>query len=297
MLHNIQRVKNMYKVDVKRAEFIGSLISKIRDFIDLLEKNDPQYHAVSELVRHYGKELASIIVVANALISYQLSSRGEEYWSALSKWFIDRREKIKDINDIIENHIMFLKITNYNRMGLKHKIKRLQVFYNSSLAKNLVNSPLKFCNQLDKLVYMISKILKTDPTAKTVVFAGKMYYYFCLTCKAEISGEIPIPVDRRNSFLAITSCIVGCKNNTSTCVKELMTPKNREIVIEAWKIVSEKANIPLYKLDSFTWLLTGMIRQLKEPIKIYRTICSKYNYCREELREILKELIRCRGKY
>ncbi|ADI31209.1 N-glycosylase/DNA lyase [Staphylothermus hellenicus] len=288
----------MYKVNVKRAEFIGSLINRVRDFIDLLEKNDPQYLAVSELVKHYGKELASIILVANALISYQLSSRGEEYWSALSKWFIDRREKIKDINDIMENHVMFLKYTNYNKMGLRHKIKRLQLFYNSSLAKNLVNSPLKYCNQLDKLVYEISKILKTDPTAKTVVFAGKMYYYLCLTCEAEIGGEIPIPVDRRNTFLAISSCIVmGCRNNISTCVKELMTPRNRGIVIEAWKIVSEKANIPLYRLDSFTWLLTGMIRQLKEPIKIYRLICNTYNYCREELLGILKELVHCIAKH
>lgn len=289
----------MYRVNVERALFIGSLMNKIKEFVNLIEKNDPQYLAVSDLLKYIGTEKTAVIVVANALISYQLTSRGEIYWSALSKWFIHRKNELADIYEIMKHHIAFLESTKYNKLGLKYKIKRLQKFYTSNLSKILFNHPLKYCDQLDKLIIDLSRAMNASAETKTIVFSGKMYYYLCMASGINTGGEIPLPVDRRNSFLTITSCLVkGCRNKLSICIKELMSPRNRGVVIEAWKIVSKKANMPLHKLDAFTWLITGIIRGTdSSPDEIYKVICRKYNYCKKELLVVLKELTLCKDKY
>ena len=49
--------------------------------IEEIEKNDPMYQALVYLYEHLeNKEMFLPLIVANAMVCYQLSSNGESYW-------------------------------------------------------------------------------------------------------------------------------------------------------------------------------------------------------------------------
>ncbi len=287
----------MYIVDRERASCIGRLVKSISGFIDLLEENDPQYKAVIELVKNMGSGNAVVVIIANALVSYQLSSRGEDYWRGLAEWFSKYSGAyIDDLEKLYMIHRSFLENTKYNRMGLVAKIKRLGIFYHSIIAKNLYNNPFTYCGDLSRLVDQLARILNANRESKTIVFSAKMYYYYCRVHGRKVHGDIPIPVDRRNALLSLTSCIVrGCRGEFRKCVLELMSNKYRRVVIDAWKIVSIRSGIPMYRLDSLTWLVAGQLLTRKaDPLNLYKYYCANYGYCKDELKKLFIELVRCR---
>jgi DNA-(apurinic or apyrimidinic site) lyase len=286
----------MYMVDRGRASYIGKLVKSIRDFIDLLEENDPQYKAVIKLINDIGPRNAVVVVIANALISYQLSSRGEDYWLGLAEWFSNYKgTDISGLDKLYVIHRSFLEKTRYNKMGLAAKIKRLEKFYHSMIAKTLYNNPLTYCKDLSGLIDQLAGVFRASREAKTIVFSAKMYYYYCRAHGREVYGDTPIPVDRRNALLSLTSCIVrGCREGLRECVLELMSNKYRGVVINAWRIVSIESGIPMYRLDSLTWLIAGqLLTRGIDPLSLYKYYCVNYGYCKDELKKLLTELVRC----
>jgi DNA-(apurinic or apyrimidinic site) lyase len=287
----------MYIVDRGRASYIGKLVKSISDFIDLLEENDPQYKAVAELINNIGSGNAVVVIIANALISYQLSSKGEDYWRGLAEWFSKYRGvNIDNLEKLYMMHSSFIENTKYNRMGLAAKIKRLEKFYYSIVAKSLYNNPFMYCKDLPGLIDQLARIFRANRDSKTIVFSAKMYYYYCRIHGRNVYGDIPIPVDRRNALLSLTSCIVkGCREGLRKCVLDLMSNKYRGIVIDAWKIVSIESCIPMYRLDSLTWLIAGqLLTRRVDPLSLYKYYCINHGYCRDELKKLFIELVRCR---
>ena len=56
-----------------------------------IEENiDPQFQAVNYLYEHVDDDKFVPLVVANAIVSYQLSGKGEEWWWEFAKWFSSR---------------------------------------------------------------------------------------------------------------------------------------------------------------------------------------------------------------
>ena len=54
--------------------------------IEDIEKNDPTYQALEHLYLNLNnKEMFLPLVIANALVCYQLSNTGEEYWEEFAR--------------------------------------------------------------------------------------------------------------------------------------------------------------------------------------------------------------------
>lgn len=284
-----------FKINWGRIRELSNTIRGLEDLIDLLEYEDPQYKAVSRIVGVKGCRIAAVSIIANALISYQLSVRGEVYWSrfadTVSGWGGD------GLRGLYHIHRGFLENTPYNRMGLNAKIRRLETFYNSVLARELYLEPLRYCSDLGLLVDKLSRLYSSSRESKTLVFAGKMYYYMCRICDAgDIGGSIAIPVDRRIAYITLTSCLIRSNCiDLKKCSYELMKPRYRGLVIEAWNMVSKYTGIPTYRLDSLLWLLGRFISR-GSPYRIVDEIVKNYKSLekfRGKLLSLIIEFTKC----
>ncbi len=286
-----------YWVDRGRAVGIGRLLRDSWDLIYRIEENDPQYIAISGLIRRTSCGLAAVSVIANALVSYQLTSRGELYWSMFSEWMSGRGGS--SVYYLLQAHREFLLNTSYNRMGLEAKLKRLDKFYNSSLAEEIRSDPLKYCGRLEDLWGKIASTLNAEKQSKTIVFSVKIYYYVCRACGSSVKGDIPVPVDRRIAYVTLSSCLVrGCTGSLKKCSYDLMKPRLRGLVMGAWSIVSAESGIPGYNLDSLLWVLGRFIPGRRDYKTILDEVVREYPVLtsyREKLGTILKEFTRCRG--
>jgi len=203
--------------------------------VEKVEEADRQFRALKELYEEVkNPERFLKLVIINALLSYQLQMKGEEYWEAFSEFF----KKGKDIGDFQE----FLSV--YNRRFLSAKLKRFQKakrcveelfreFSVSDLGKNL-----------KLLVDYLSKCMGQKKEAKTVVFAAKMFMYgyrIVFGKYPEGLWEIEIPLDSR--------------------LKKVI-PTVRE-----WRELSREVNIPPIRLDALVWVPMGNLSPFPEDLK------------------------------
>lgn len=284
-----------YAINYKRVLELSRIIRSAGEIIDLLEENDPQYTAIRRIIDKHGCSYAALAAIANALVSYQLSTRGEIYWTRFAEHIAG--ESLTSIRDLYSVHRGFLALTPYNRIGLEYKIRRLHIFYNSILSSQLYHEPLAYCGMLDKLVSILARIYRVNVESKTIVFAGKMYYYVCKGCGVEdVAGNIPIPVDRRIAYVTITSCLVADKCiEPRRCSYNLMKPRNRHLVVEAWDRISRETGIPCYRLDSLIWLI-GRFIKYRDHGRIMREITRAYPFLQkhyDKLSMIVDEFTMC----
>jgi DNA-(apurinic or apyrimidinic site) lyase len=178
------------------------------------ERYDPQYQSVCKIVKKRG-ERALTLVAANAVVCYQLSSTGEQYWEELA----DNVDNITNVNDLVR----FLKRSKGNRRLLTQKIKRLHKF-NVHLSQHLTYEAV--WKTLGNL-YGLNK--------KTTVFAVKMFGYAkrCLTKqRTPFPHSIPFPIDSRAQRFAQ-------RFNISAHI--------------LFSTLSSKTSIPPLHLDSIIW--------------------------------------------
>ncbi|WP_457568562.1 N-glycosylase/DNA lyase [Desulfurobacterium sp.] len=202
----------------------------LKDIVNL-EKNDPQFKALSRLFEKYKANpvLFVKLVVINALLSYQLPMKGEYYW----KNFADFFSTCKDINDFPE----FLKRNNYRL--LKVRLKRFEK------ARKAVNEIFRSekdikdaMKNLKGLVEKLSKAMNQKRDAKTIVFAVKMFIYACRIMYNENITAPPgifIPLDSRIRSIS----------------------ENREF----WKKLEKETGIPLIHIDAVLWLSSENVKK------------------------------------
>jgi len=227
------------------TELLKFLKSFSKEEIKLLESQDRQYRALKELFSAVkDRELFLKLVVANALLSYQLQMKGEDYWEAFSRFFSE--------NPAPERFEEFLR--NYNRRFLPAKLKRLKKVITCIEKITKEKSILAFGNNLKELVRELSLCLNQKEDSKTVVFAAKMFMYgYRIATGKEPKGleEIAIPLDSRLSKI------------------------NRDK--KFWRELSAKSGIPQIHLDALFWIplkdlnlptdLREKIEKLRESVK------------------------------
>jgi len=160
----------------------------IKAILDL-EKKDPQYVAVCDVVKRHGEEVGAALAMLNALVSYRLAGKGEEHWQYFGRYFSQRK-----IVDICKDFLTYLERSPYLRIGVETRKKRILKIcrYRPNL-ENLVNT-----------LKEISELLNADSSQKTVVFSVKIlnYTYMCSRgVERPLPFEIPIPVDFRVAHL------------------------------------------------------------------------------------------------
>jgi len=248
---------------VSRVEAVADALSEIPlEAIESLELADPQYHAARLVAEVYG-EPGLAWIVANALVSYRLTSRGEEYWVEFANRLAEQKPPLSDIVGFFRQ---FLPSSRGNRMLIAQKLGRLQRALPA--LRRIASNPLEY-RDLTRLVQELSARLGSRPYEKTIVFAAKMAYYFFKSIGVEVEGEsIPLPVDARIALITSTSRIVY-----ESPARIVARPEN---VVKAWQMVSEKSSIPTIHLDAIIWLpAAGIDRIVRRDIEKAREKFAK----------------------
>ncbi|MCD6488351.1 MAG: N-glycosylase/DNA lyase [Desulfurococcales archaeon] len=272
----------MIDIVYERAKRVAETLSMFKeDFIVLLEKKDPQYHAV-KLLALKNPRVAAIVSIANALISYQLTGRGEDYWSEVGRYFVEKNivnpvELFLEFKDFLLNH------TRYNRRYVYTKISRLEKLWKSNLLNTLWENPTLYCRCQEKLLGELVRIYRQPWSAKTLVFAVKMYYYFCKARGLDVkpSQKIPMPCDRRICFITLSSGILYIKGaiitwNNIWGYVDLLMKKHRDSLVQAWFLVSKLSGLPAIYMDTIIWLLARFIMRGRSIEDIYKEFTRVY---------------------
>lgn len=235
----------------RRINDIATLFSSLGlDFFKDLETRDPQYKAISKL-RHIDPPVIPVMVSLNALVSFMLSCRGEDYWYEFSCYVMRNFHKVRSnisIKAIIDFLIDFLVVSKCNRRFLNMKIKRLLRIRSNPEAKRLMDINF-FLRDTLGFWKLLANLVGSKPESKTTVFSVKMYYYgirSSLNLDMVLPFEIPIPVDRR--IIRVTSACGLLKK-----------PKDVGWIRDIWSLIGKLSGIPPLHLDVLLWLISPYI--------------------------------------
>ena len=253
----------------ERIDEIVLLLRKLGlPFLKRLEERDPQFRALSSL-----KGICSRIVPAvaclNALISYMLTCRGEEYWLEFSSYlrreltgcYIEDKDYIK-ISNLIDLVIRFVRFSKCNKRFRKLKVARLRRIARNPEANMLLDTEF-FINNTTGFWESLAKLVGAKPESKTILFSIKMYYYglrSCLELDITLPYEIPLPVDIRIAKLTKACGLIDHIVNYRT-------------VQNIWGEISRLSRIPPLHLDVLLWRLGRYIDQ-----KDLWTIAKEFSY-------------------
>lgn len=209
---------------MKHQELVDFIREIGMDGARYIEENiDEQYSALVYLSKHLSKDIFLNLIVRNALVAYQLTSKGERYWWEFAEYFSENPES---------NMEEFLRNCKGNMKYRDIKIARLRKLNGYSFG-------MEFYRDMESLRNRLESILGT--TGKTIYFAVKMYGYGARIVSNEFIPypmSIPIPVDSR--IIKITQAL-GEKDT-----------------IEFWNGIAYQTDIPPLHIDSIIWpLLSG----------------------------------------
>lgn len=215
--------------------------------VRVFEDRDPQMLVAREVCGLCGTMCVAILTV-NAIVSYMLEVRGEEFWQALAN-HVRGRGCPKDHGEVVELIKSFT--LRYNRRFLNAKLGRLRRL---KACPQITDAALR--GDLRALWKSIASCLGSDREAKTVVFAVKMAYYGLRASgkHVEAPAEIPIPVDFRVARITYLSQMVDVKAEApSNAAQALM--RRPQVVRRTWYEVSRLSGIPPLNLDAPIWVI------------------------------------------
>ena len=215
------------------------------------EKVDLQFSALENLHKNLNDELFLKLVIANSIVSYQLSGKGENWWWEFSNYF----SKNPPTESIVKAYSEFLPASKNNRRLIQPKLnrlKKLEPFLNSLTIEDL----RKYYQNMVKFRNHLAKAVNAKKDAKTIVFAVKMFGYGARITFGEFIPypmEIDIPRDFR------------IENYTKR-----FTERNP---IAFWREVVNEVKIPPLHIDSILWPVLGGDKRVMERLKEH---CEKY---------------------
>ncbi len=235
-------------------EIIGSIGIEGARYIE--EHIDPQFQALLFLYEHMkDKKLFVPLVVANSLVSYQLSGKGEEWWWEFAHYFSEN-----PVVEFSEAYKAFLPESRTNRRLVGTKVKRLKRVDAFLQAMD----PDRYYADMVRLRDDLAKVLGTNKSAKTIVFAVKMFGYAMRIATGEFRQypfEVPIPVDSR--------------------IKRITEKLGGGDPTEFWNRIAKETNVPPLHIDSILWPAMSGNKEVREKIR------NAFGSTGEELIEIL----------
>ncbi len=283
------------KINYGRIKTLSELIGKLGlKTIYSIEDKDKQLEAMKKLyaeTKHVG--YVCLLAISNALISYRLSVKGEEYWLAFSR---ELSKTNPSLRYALKNIVSFLKESSLNVVNLEQKISRLRKLYSTNIVRIVFNSPEAYAKNITMLWKDLSKALNADPKSKTIVFSIKMFYYayYASTGKRiKLPMEIPIPVDFRISTITLTSGLLTLNSQMTHANKvKLLLSRYSDIVRSVWKEIGERTNIPPLNLDALIWVFGKHVsfRCSKERI-INKTLDYLQELFEKEPNVLVKRLV------
>ncbi|KUH32770.1 N-glycosylase [Thermococcus celericrescens] len=243
-------IKVKYRADEEKVGVLREILSELG--IDcartIEERVDLQFDALKNLHENLkNNELFIKLVMANSLVSYQLTAKGERWWWEFSKHFSENPPG----RSISEAYSRFLPNSRTNRRLVTGKVKRLEriePFFDSLSLGDLRDY---YFNGMERLRDELAKALGSKKSAKTIVFAVKMFGYAGRIAFGEFVPypmAIEIPDDVRiNAYT---------KRFTN------------EPPVSFWGRIAEETGIPPLHIDSILWPVLGgndeVLRRLRE---------------------------------
>ncbi|EKD65938.1 MAG: hypothetical protein ACD_49C00074G0015 [uncultured bacterium (gcode 4)] len=210
---------------------------KIEDIIEL-ERKDRQFIAIKSLFESLeNKSYFLSLIVTNALLSYQLSSSGEEYWEEFCQFASEYKFWIWfKINVLKEFFEIFLIQSKWNKRLVN--MKKIRINKILKFIDKFHDNEAFYYENMTVFLNDLSTAMAQKKTAKTLVFAVKMFSYgariyfdkFIL-----VPYEVAMPMDSR------ISKITKIYNNSN------LSP------LDFWFQISEKVGIPCIHLDALLW--------------------------------------------
>ncbi len=217
------------------------------------ERIDLQFDALRSLHENLkDKGLFMKLVMANAVVSYQLSGRGEDWWWEFSRYFSDNPPD----DGIVEAYSSFLPRSRTNRRLVTPKVSRLERF--EPFLDSLSFRDLRdyYFGGMTHLRNEIARVLNSKENAKTIVFAVKMFGYAGRIVFGEFVPypmEIEIPEDSR----------------ITAYTKRFTDEKPAGF----WSRIGRETGIPPLHIDSILWPLLGGNERVMERLRLH---CREY---------------------
>ncbi|WP_148882488.1 N-glycosylase/DNA lyase [Thermococcus aciditolerans] len=243
-------IKVRYRADEEKVGVLREILSELG--IDcartIEERVDLQFDALKNLHANLGDdELFIKLVMGNSLVSYQLTARGEAWWWEFSKYFSENPPE----ESISEAYSRFLPNSRTNRRLVAGKVKRLERVEPFLDSLSLGDLRDYYFNGMERLRDELAKALGSKKSAKTIVFAVKMFGYAGRIAFGEFVPypmAIEIPDDVRiNAYT---------KRFTN------------EPPVSFWGRIAEETGIPPLHIDSILWPVLGgndeVLRRLRE---------------------------------
>lgn len=229
-------------IDREKVSKIAEILSEISEKIwDEIVKREPEWVCMEKFYPELGFGKFTVLMIMLGLNDYQLKGKAEiVYWPLLRDLLMSSPLHFNDPKDLIP---VLEKFFIDERLHSR-KLKRLEVFLTSDLARELWNSnPEYIANQLETIMERLAKTMGQKKYAKTITFAMK-----CLGICLLIGGfrdfeyNVYIPVDYRiKNLTKRLTCNIEDFEGTLKFWQEVL---NR---------IREKVNINMIHLDSLLW--------------------------------------------
>ncbi len=213
------------------------------------EESDRQFLALKNLYKNkkISNEIYLFLIIINALISYQLSWKWEDYWEEFSSALENKNfNNFEDIYNFFED---FLKNSKNNRRFVEMKLKRIKKIENFYI--DFISKTEYYYKNMDKLALDLAKVMNQKVEAKTIVFAVKMFSYWARNVFQYLEyfpENLMIPIDSRleNLYKKYSPPILAFPPEGE---------RNKQKQIKKFYInLSKKLNIPLLHLDAILWV-------------------------------------------
>ena len=239
-----------YKEDTEKVGRLVEILSELGlDCARTIEERvDLQFDALRNLHENLrNDELFIKLVIANSLVSYQLSGKGEDWWWEFSGYFSNNPPE----GSIAGAYSGFLPKSRTNRRlvgGKIRRIKRVEPFLNSLSFDDLRDY---YFNGMEMLRDDLAKAMNAKRSAKTIVFAVKMLGY----AGRIVFGEfVPYPM--------------GIEIPNDVRINAYTKRFTNEPPVSFWNKIAEKTGIPPLHIDSILWPVLGgrgeVLRRLEE---------------------------------
>ncbi|RLF05529.1 MAG: hypothetical protein DRK00_04185 [Thermoprotei archaeon] len=239
-----------YAINRRTVEEVAAYLRRrdVRRLVDMAERADPQMSAILEILARYDRlEDSAFYVLGVAVVSYMLTTRGEEHWRLAASH--SSGEPLSDLRGFVASSPSL-------RLGRRARLARIERLV--SFHPRFLEEFDSYLIDLEALRRDLARVLKADPDSKTIVFATKMFYY---TAKAaglsvQVPFSIPVPVDRRLCLLSLASGVVTGGIADLREARRLLS-KAPHLVREAWSAAGRRGGVPPLRLDALLWLLGG----------------------------------------
>jgi DNA-(apurinic or apyrimidinic site) lyase len=242
-------VKIHYRADVDKVEKIKEVLRElgVKCARIIEEKVDLQFDALRNLHENLqDNELFLKLVVANSIVSYQLSGKGENWWWEFSRYFSSHPLE----GSIVSAYSEFLPASRTNHRlvaGKMSRLKKLEPFLDSLSIDDLKDY---YFGGMAKLREGLAVALGSKRSAKTIVFAVKMFGYAGRIVFGEFVPypmEIEIPEDVR--------------------IKAYTERITNEPPVSFWNEVSKETGVPPLHIDSILWPALGGNERVVERLR------------------------------